>query len=618
MSGRPTESGLGPARACRYLRVALGLAVRAAPGGLAALVVLAVLAGLLPVATAWLLKLVLDGLVRHGLGGVLVWLGVLLALLGVARTVLPRAASYAKSQLGRATRLVAFDRLFTRVVSRLRGLARLEDPRFHDRLQLAQHNGSYAPSRVVTNAIGIGESVLTLGGFLGTLLVVNPWLAAALAVAVIPTARAELLLSRRRARAMLRIGHAERRQLFYAGLLSNPREAKEIRLFGLGPFFRDRMLRELRTANGTQQALDRRDLAVQAGLGLMGAVIAGGGLVWAIDAARHGRISVGDVSVFVAAVAGVQSGLSQIVQGLALTHQALLMLDHYQAVVTVQPDLPAPAEPSAVPALGHAIELRDVWFRYGPDRPWVLRGVDLTIPAGSSLALVGLNGAGKSTIVKLLCRLYDPSRGSIHWDGLDLRDLDPDRLRERIGAVFQDFVQYELPARENIGVGDLSVFDDSTRIERAARLAGIHETLAALPAGYDTPLTRMFQDNADRDDPETGVLLSGGQGQRLALARAFLRDRRDLLILDEPSAGLDADAEATVHARIREHRRHRTSLLISHRLNTVRDADRIVVLAGGRLAEQGDHASLIELGGEYARLFALQARGYAEPVRSAP
>jgi ATP-binding cassette subfamily B protein len=240
--------------------------------------------------------------------------------------------------------------------------------------------------------------------------------------------------------------------------------------------------------------------------------------------------------------------------------------------------------------------------------------VDLSIPAGQAVALVGRNGAGKSTLVKLLCRLYDPTHGAITWDGVDLRELDLAALRERIGAVFQDYVEYELSAAENIGLGDLSVFDDRGRIEAAARRAGLHDALVALPNGYDTLLTRMFFDHADRDDPETGVLLSGGQGQRLALARAFLRDRRDLLILDEPSAGLDAAAEAEIHNQLREHRAGRTSLLISHRLNTVRDAGAIIVLGDGQVVERGDHASLLAAGGEYAQLFRLQARGYADAV----
>ncbi|MEV4252008.1 ABC transporter ATP-binding protein, partial [Spirillospora sp. NPDC049652] len=273
-------------------------------------------------------------------------------------------------------------------------------------------------------------------------------------------------------------------------------------------------------------------------------------------------------------------------------------------------DLPR-AVTGEAPPLRRGIEFRDVWFRYGDDLPWVLRGLDLTIPHGRAVALVGLNGAGKSTLVKLLCRMYDPVRGRILWDGEDIRDIPPEKLRDRVSAVFQDHMNYEMSARDNIAVGDLTALDDPSRLERAARRAGVHDRLAALPKGYDTPLTRMFALDGD-GDATSGVVLSGGQWQRLALARALVREDRDLMILDEPSSGLDPEAEHEVHTLMREHRRGGTSLLISHRLSAVRDADRVVVLEDGRITEQGTHDSLLEADGGYARLFRLQASGYQE------
>lgn len=614
MTTDPSPEPLGLRTTVRHARAAVRMAVQAAPHHLVGLVGLAVVAGVAPVVTAWLTRLVVDGLIDNVEVATLLWLAVGLAVAGIATVTLPRVSQYAEAQLGRLVRVTAVDQLFTAVNQRLRGLARLEEPRFHNRMRLAQQAGSTGPGDLLVNALGIGRNVLGLTGFLATLLLINGWLVVVVLLTAVPTARAELLLSRRRAEAMWRIGYAERRQYFYANLLSAPREAKEVRLFGLGRFFRERMLTELRSANTDSRALDRRELGVQTMLGSIGAVVAGCGLVWAILAVRAGTLSVGDLSVFIAAVAGMQSALSAIVGHWAAVHHALLMLDHYRVITTVEPDLAVPPTPLAVPTLSDSIELRDVWFRYGPELPWVLQGVDLVIPAGRATALVGLNGAGKSTVVKLLCRLYDPTRGQILWNGTDLRDLDPDELRQRIGTVFQDYVQYELSAAENIGVGDIEHLEDRRRIERAARRAGVHNALAVLPKGYDTMLTRMFVAGIDTGHPETGVLLSGGQGQRLALARALLREGRDLLILDEPSSGLDADAEAEVHAELRKHHPGRTSLLISHRLNTVRDADQIVVLADGRIVEQGDHGSLVAANGGYARLFALQARGYAESV----
>ncbi|NUR83886.1 MAG: ATP-binding cassette domain-containing protein, partial [Nonomuraea sp.] len=255
------------------------------------------------------------------------------------------------------------------------------------------------------------------------------------------------------------------------------------------------------------------------------------------------------------------------------------------------------------------VELDDVWVRYGEDQPWVLRGVDLTIPHGACVALVGLNGAGKSTLVKLLCRFYDPARGAVRWDGTDLRDADPAELRSRLTAVFQDYVAYDFTAAENIALGSLDASPEQVRA--AARLAGVDAALERLPYGYATLLSSRFLDDAEAG----GAVLSGGQWQRLALARALVRGERDLLVLDEPSAGLDAEAEHAIHRRLREHRAGRTTLLISHRLSAVRDADLIVVLAEGRIVERGTHATLMAAGGEYARLFTLQASGYAAELR---
>jgi ATP-binding cassette, subfamily B, bacterial len=354
--------------------------------------------------------------------------------------------------------------------------------------------------------------------------------------------------------------------------------------------------------------MDRRDLAVQGALAGLSTVVFGAGLVSTILSAAHRELTVGDVSMYIAAAAGVQAGLSTMVASIAGAHHQLLMFGHYVDVLRARPDLPVPASAEAVPELRRGIEFRDVWFRYSDDHPWVLRGVDLFIPHGQSVALVGHNGAGKSTIVKLICRFYDPTRGHIRWDGVDLRDLAAGDLRRCIGAVFQDYMCYDLSARDNIVVGDLSATKSPDRVRTAARRAGIHDTLSELPRGYDTLLTRMFV--GDPDDPQTGVILSGGQWQRLALARAFLRGDRDLMVLDEPSAGMDAETEHELHTKLRTIRRGRTSLLISHRLGTIRDADLIVVLVDGVIAEQGTHKQLMDTGGTYARLFTLQASGY--------
>lgn len=595
----------------RHARSAWALTCRAAPGLLAVYAGCMVLTGLLPVASAWLMKLILDLLTAGAPAAQLLVVAATLAGAAAATGIVPHLVQYVYTEMERRVALLAQELLFT-AVGEFVGLRRFEDPRFLDRLRLADQAGRSTPSQTVVSMLQFIRSAVTVVGFLGSLLVLSPLMALFVLLAGVPMLVAELRLSRHRAQMFLTIGPTERREIFYSQLLTGVESAKEVRLFGIGAFLRGRMLDERRAADAAKRRVDRRTSIVQTGLGLLAALVSGLGLVWAVAAARTGAFSVGAVTMFVAAVAGVQSSMVSLIRQVAGAHQALLMLDHYLAVTSAGPDLPVPAAPRPVPALRHGIEMRNVWFRYSDEHPWVLRGVNLFIPHGSAVALVGLNGAGKSTLVKLMCRFYDPTRGSILWDGKDLRDLDHVALRERIGAVFQDYMHYDLTAAENIALGDLRAIGDHDRLKAAARRAGIHDTIAGLPQGYDTLLSRIFLTESDRDDPETGVLLSGGQWQRLALARAFLRDQRDLLILDEPSAGLDAEAEAEIHTALREHRRGRTSLLVSHRLGALRDADVIVVLADGRVVESGDHGALMAARGAYARLFALQASGYQD------
>ncbi|BCJ33458.1 multidrug ABC transporter permease [Actinocatenispora thailandica] len=619
---RAARSALAAAAASvRLLGTASGTAVRmawrASPALVLASMTLAVLSGATPGAAAWLTKTVLDRLAGHASWAQLTVPAVGLALAGLVAAVAPQLSGYAENELRRSVNLLMQAEMFA-AINGFAGMRRFEDPRFHDRLRLAQQAGQSAPQKLVAAALIVAQSLVTLAGLLGALFVLSPLMAVVVLVSTLPAVLAQLALSRQRARFMWRSSPTARRQLFYAALQTDPVAAKEVRLFGLGDWLRGRMLTDLRTVNTGERALDRGVVRTQAALALLGALVAAGGLVYAIAAAARGSLTLGDVTVFVAAIAGAQSALSNLVSRIADSHQSATMFEHYLDVVRSPSDLPVPATPAALPALRRGIELRDVWFRYDESGPWVLRGVDLFLPYGQAAALVGLNGAGKSTLVKLVCRFYDPTRGSIRWDGVDIRDVPVAQLRDRIGAVFQDHMNYDLSAAENVGLGDLSVLDDRGRIRAAADAADIDETLAGLPRGYDTMLSRLFYAGEDDEDPEVGVSLSGGQWQRVALARALLRQGRDLLILDEPSSGLDAEAEHAIHERLRAHRAGRTSLLISHRLGAVRQADLIVVLAGGRIVERGDHATLLAAEGEYARLFALQAAGYqAENAGSA-
>jgi ATP-binding cassette subfamily B protein len=586
------------------------MAWRAGRAPLAGWTVITIVAGIAPVAAAWLMRLILDALADGARQRELVSLILALALAGGAQAVLPYLSQYLGAQSGRAVQRRASAELMTAVAG-LAGLRRLEDPGYRDRLNLAEQVGQAGPGQVVMSLANIVQGAVTVSGFLATVLLLSPLMAGVLVAATIPEIVIQLRLARGRARVMRELTHAERRQMFYSSLLSSHAAATEMRLFSLAPFFLRRMMAELAEIQRAGQRVDRRSLAGYSLLGGLSAIVAGYGLWWAVSAAAAGTITLGDVTVFVVAIMTVTLALSQIISSAAAAYQSVILFRSYQELVVAEPDLPQPAAPRPVRPLREGIELDDVWFRYGPDRPWVLRGFSLFIPRGQTMSLVGLNGAGKSTLIKLLCRFYDPDRGQIRWDGTDLRDLDLGGLRERISAVFQDFMRYELEVSENIGVGDLEIASQPALVRAAAERAGLDDVLGALPYGYRTLLTCNFFDQSDRDDPRTGVLLSGGQWQRLALARAFLRGSRDLMILDEPSAGLDAQAEYDIHHQLRAAAASVT-ILISHRLSSARSADRIVVLADGRVSEDGSHEELIAASGEYARLFRLQASGFAD------
>jgi ATP-binding cassette subfamily B protein len=562
-------------------------------------------AALAPVVAIWFTKAVLDA-VAAGRSVAPAVTG--LVLCGVVIGASTPVMTYLAAELERHITLRARSRLFDAVGS-LNGLARLEDPAFHNRLRLAESSGAQVPGDTAATLVTGAGALVSAAGFLVVLARVS-WLMTAVVVAAsLPAVAIELRMSRRRARMLWQVAPSERREIFYSQLLLDPQAAKELRLFGLTRFFGERMHSERRRANAQHRSVDRRELCTQGLLAIIASVVSGAGLLWAVSGAAHGRLSVGDVAVFIASIASLQATTGAIVGMLARLHHDLVMFEHFLAVERIEPDIADPVRVRILPPLRSGVELRDVWFRYAPDQPWVLRGVDLRIPAGAAVGVVGRNGGGKSTLVKLICRLYEPTHGSIVWDGVDLRDVPVAELRNRIGAVFQDFMAYDMTAAQNIGLGDLAAVGDSARIRFAAECAGVHDAVTALPGGYETLLSRIYLDD-EQPDEQAGTYLSGGQWQKLATARAFMRADRDLLILDEPSSGLDATAEYELTNTLRELRRGRTSLLVSHRLGALRDADVIVTLDGGRVAEIGDHTSLTQRNGVYATMFRTQASGY--------
>lgn len=627
----------------RLLIQAVAVYYRSAPFASCLQVVVSVVPGLAPAVTAWLTGRLLDRLAANEEPGVVAYA---LALAGVGALVALalHVSRYTGTEIARRVALNTQSDLFA-ALNRRQSIRDIEDPAFQDRLRLAQQSSQSGPRQLVAAALGVEQEVLTVGGFLVVLFAVSPLIAVLVLASTMPMLWAQLGLGRRRTVMLQRTAPRLRRQLFYSLLLTDVRAAKEIRLFGIGGFLRTRMLGELRAAQDGEREVDRATLWMDGSFSLLTALVSGVVLITAAMRIGGGPDAVGNMTVLIMALASLQASLAGIAEQASSVNQAIIMFGHYSAIVNDHDESPTRETARlslTAPPLTTGIELHDVWFRYHPDHDWILRGVSLRIEPGQCVALVGLNGAGKSTLVKLICGLYEPTRGTVSWNGVDIRGLDPDTLRARISAVFQDYMSYEMSAAENIAIGDLSAAQDERRLREAAAGAGVDRVLTALPQGYRTMLSRIFvpeqstgsdaparprrpwqRNRSPIDDPTTtaGVTLSGGQWQRLALARAVLRADADLLILDEPSSGLDALAEAEIARSLRKLRTGRSSLLISHRLSAMRTADHIVVLEDGRITEQGDHDSLMSGGAAYAELFRTQAAGYQlmpEPVVGRP
>jgi ATP-binding cassette subfamily B protein len=466
---------------------------------------------------------------------------------------------------------------------------------------------------VLGSGLRLVQAGITCIGFVIAILLLYPWLMVVVVAAAVPTCLLQLRMARYRAGVLMETSTYQRRLVFYRYLAVDVRAAKEIRLFGLGDFLTGRMLRELGSSNRIEAAVDRAAARIELAIGALSALVTLCGATAAAYLAAHHRLTVGDVTVLLAAVVALQTSVASITESVSDVYGGLLLFQQYLAVA--EPVAPVSAGTGVVAELTQGIDFDDVWFRYAEDLPWVLRSVSCRLPAGQAVGLVGLNGAGKTTMVKLLCRLYEPERGVIRWDGVDIRTLDPAGLRRRMSAVFQDFMDYDFTASDNVAIGALDALSDPDRIQRAAVRAGIDAKIRSLPHGYQTMLSRIFPGDQEGRTAE----LSGGEWQRVALARAFLRTDADLMILDEPTAGLDAEVEHELRETLHGFRDGRLSLLISHRLSSLSAADLILVLSDGEIIESGRPAELMAAHGAFAKLFKLQAAGYqlgatADPV----
>lgn len=587
----------------RLLRLlAIGFGRRSPHGPL--ILLAALLGGVAPVIIGLLTRIIVNSLTVHhpALGTpLLAAAGIGVATLCLALT--PAISDFAVGSVSRRTRLFMQGQLFT-AVNRLPGLTLFEEPASLDRLRIAQDVGETAPSQALQAAVTLGQGSITLVGFLVGLYLVAPVLGLVVVASAVPDILSQLTLARMRLRTQWRSAAHVRRRIFYAMLHLEEPAAREIRLFGFGSHLVARMQGELQDLNSLEAAVSRTQFRLLALSASAGAVAAGGGLLLAVVWTVQGRLMVGDIALYLAAVVGVQAGLGGMVQSLGLLFEAQGGYQHYESILQTPPDLTLSAQPQCVPELQHHIEFRDVWFRYGASAPWILEGVNLILPAKKTLAIVGVNGAGKTTLAKLLCRFYDPSVGSILWDGIDIRDFAVEALRTRLSASFQDYMCYDLTFKENIALGRIDDIGSPTAVQQAANAAAADVVAARLRNGYETQLSRIFMLGEEAND---GTRLSGGEWQRVALARALMKKQAEVLILDEPGAGLDAQTEHSLDERLKRLSWHPTTLLIAHRLSSVRDCDQIAVLEDGRITEFGTHDDLISRAGTYCKLFRMQA-----------
>ena len=597
------EVRLGPRRLLELMRPALRLVWRASPSETINLVAMQTLAGFaLPaqvLAGTWALDSILDAS-RSG-AGMAAALPMIAVALGAmtAGQILMAAARHRQRLLPELAGQTAQEMMAEKAVAL--DLEALETPAFHDRLVRAQHEAAFRPANMVTDIARIVSSTVAVVGLSALLLTVHPLLVAGVAAATLPLAWASMAAGRDYYRHAVRRTPKRRLISYLQGVLTMLDSAKETRAFGLGPYLLARHRQLFDEEMADLRKLIRQRLRRDVLATLVSSAVSAGGLLLILWLHFSQRISLTEAIAASGALLFLLPRLNTLVGALGLLHENALFVEDLWSFLAVQPRQLTPIS-GAVPSTLTTLRVEDLTFSYPGRATPGLQGVSMEIRRGETVALVGENGAGKTTLAKLLCRLYDPESGTITWDGRDLRTCDPDDLRRHIAVIFQDFVRYELAARENIGFGDIGAMDDPQAITVAARRAGAEDFIAALPDGYETRLGRRFH---------KGHELSIGQWQRLALARAFFRDA-PLVIMDEPTASLDARAESELFETMRRLFHDRAVLLISHRFSSVRMADRIYVLRDGAVVEAGTHHELIAADGLYAELFGLQANAYME------
>jgi len=587
----------------RYSRRAVELVWSTNRALLAALAVLTIIAGLLPAAVAWIGAQIVDAVVAarnlSGLGTarvlrlVLIEGGLVASLAGAQRG-LSLCQALLRAQLGQRVNVMILEKALTLE------LAQFEDSEFYDKLTRARREASSRPLSLVMRTFGLTQNAISLLSYAALLVRFSPWTVLILLLAGLPAFIAETKFSGDAFRLFRWRSPETRMQTYLEAVLAREDHAKEVKLFGLGPRLLQRYRDIFARLYREDRALSIRRDGWGFALGLVATATLYGAYAWIALSTIRAAITLGQMTMYLLLFRQGQAAVAAILAAIGGMYEDNLYLSTLYEYL----EMPVPL-PTGVAVRGphpeDGVRFEHVNFTYPGASAPALIDIDLHLPPGSSLALVGENGSGKTTLIKLLTRLYAPDSGRVLLDGLSLADWDDEALKARIGVIFQDFTRYQMLVGENVGAGDERYFEDEPRWRSAAVKGQAAEFIARLPKGYHTQLGKWFQD---------GQELSGGQWQKIALARAFMRTGADVLVLDEPTAAMDARAEAEIFEHFRSLARERITILISHRFSTVRMADQIAVLDRGRIIEQGSHEALMALGGHYANLFALQARGY--------
>ncbi len=604
--GRPPTWGQR-LEALKYVPPLLKLVYETHRGYTIAILALRVVRSFVPLAVLWVGKLIIDGVLAavrlRAAGGAVDWryLGTLVGLelaIAVAGEGLARLSSLLESLLGD----LFSNRISVRLMQHAATLdiAQYEDAETYDHLERARRQ-TVGRIGLIALLLSTGQDLVTLASLASVLTVHLPWLLLLLVIAVLPSFLGETHYAAL-GYSLLFQWTPERRLLDYLRYAGASDEmAKEVKLFNLSDFLVSRYARLSQEFYEANKRLAVRRNVVSTLFVTVGTLGYYSAYAVTIYLTVLGRFSIGALTFLAGSFRQSRDLIQRLLLSLSQVFEQSLYLSDLFTFFEVRPRVTSRPGARAVPVpIRQGFEFRDVGFRYPGSEQWAVRHLSFRIAPGERVALVGENGAGKTTLVKLLARLYDPDEGCVLLDGVDLRDYDLDSLRRNIGVIFQDFVRYEFVLRENIAISQVDELDDEAKIREAARRSLADAVAARLAKGYDQMLGRRF---------DGGVELSGGEWQKVALARAYMREAQ-VLILDEPTAALDARAEYEVFLRFAELTRGRMAVLISHRFSTVRMADRILVLQGGQLVDQGTHDELLARGGLYAELFTLQAAGY--------